>query len=177
VKQLAVLPSHPEVIVVAGTFTGADTVTCHGICLFDTTRKQWSALGAGVDAEIASITFAGPNSDLLIAAGSIMFPDKTAVNVAQYSVANSTWMPVGNSGQLPGPATAVEVNELNQNSIFAAGRCVASSITFYLFPNDLVIGHLMGKPLTCRTGMARRGRLSSLVFRAVAVSTNSKWFP
>ena len=51
-----------------------------------------------------------------------MLSDNTIANVAQYSVTNATWTAVGGTSQLPGPATAVGVNELNQNSIFAAGR-------------------------------------------------------
>lgn len=40
----------------------------------------------------------------------------------QFSFSNTTWTPLGASTDLPGPVTALEVNDKNASSIFAAGR-------------------------------------------------------
>lgn len=59
---------------------------------------------------------------MLVVAGSIQLPDGTAANVAKYYFSNSSWAAVGSG--LPGPATAVSVNDDNIDNIFAAGRYV-----------------------------------------------------
>ena len=42
-----------------------------------------------------------------------------------FSFANSTWVPVGSGADIPGPVTAVTVDNGNSSSIFAAGRYVS----------------------------------------------------
>lgn len=63
-------------------------------------------------------------SDSLIAAGSVALADSTSANVASYSLTNSTWSSVGQGSDLPGPVTALEINNGNASSVFAAGRLV-----------------------------------------------------
>lgn len=63
-------------------------------------------------------------SDSLIAAGSVALADSTSANVASYSLSNSTWSSVGQGSDLPGPVTALEINNGNASSVFAAGRYV-----------------------------------------------------
>ena len=58
----------------------------------------------------------------LIAAGSIALSDNTAANIAQYTFSNTSWKAIGSSSEVPGPVTAVEVDNGNASSIFAAGR-------------------------------------------------------
>lgn len=62
--------------------------------------------------------------DIVIVAGSIALADGTSANVASYVVSNSTWSPLGSPSAIPGPVTALEVNDANEKSIFAAGRYV-----------------------------------------------------
>lgn len=62
------------------------------------------------------------NQEILIAAGSIALPDNTISNVAQYSLPNATWLAVGTGSEIPGPVQAVEVNNGNSSSVFAAGK-------------------------------------------------------
>jgi len=58
--------------------------------------------------------------EVLVVAGSLTLADGTAANVAQFNFDNSTWSAVG--GNIPGPVTALSVNDLNSSSIFAAGQ-------------------------------------------------------
>ena len=62
------------------------------------------------------------DSEILVAAGSLTLSDGTAANVAQYSFSNSTWSAVGSGSDIPGPVTAMRVNDQNLSSIFVAGR-------------------------------------------------------
>jgi hypothetical protein len=63
-------------------------------------------------------------------AGALSLADGTAANVAQYSFDNSTWSAVGGASGVPGPVTAVSVDNLNSSSIFAAGRASDGSAPF-----------------------------------------------
>ncbi|KAG1735082.1 cortical protein marker for cell polarity-domain-containing protein [Suillus paluster] len=122
-----------DAVIVAGSFAQAGSVSCQGICLFDTSLNQWSALGGGIQGDISSVSYAGNNQDILIAAGSITLSGGSTTNVAQYYFANATWAAVGNSAEIPGPVTAVEVNNGNSSSIFAAGRTADGSSPFMMF--------------------------------------------
>ncbi|KAI9569562.1 cortical protein marker for cell polarity-domain-containing protein [Boletus coccyginus] len=123
----------PNTIIVAGSFAQAGTVACQGICLFDTIANQWNPLGSGLQGDISSVSFAGSNQEILVAAGAITLADGTAANVVQYSFANETWAAVGDPTMIPGPVTAVEVNNGNSSSIFAAGRTSDGSSPFMIY--------------------------------------------
>ncbi|KAF9227480.1 hypothetical protein BS17DRAFT_793946 [Gyrodon lividus] len=133
VRSITTSTYKPNIVVVAGSFAQAGTVTCQGICLFDTTLNQWSALGSGMQGDIFSVSYAGNNQELLIAAGAITLSGGTSSNVARYSFANATWTAIGNPTAIPGPVTAVEVNNGNSSSIFAAGRTADGSSPFMVF--------------------------------------------
>ncbi len=45
-------------------------------------------------------------------------------NVLQFTFSNATWSTIGSGSNLPGPITAITVDNGNSSSIFAAGRCV-----------------------------------------------------
>ncbi|KAK2467777.1 hypothetical protein APHAL10511_000072 [Amanita phalloides] len=128
-------PLSGNVIVVAGSFSAAGALSCTAICSFDVTTLQWNLLGKGIEGEVASVAYAGANQDLLIAAGSMKLADGTITGVAQYSLTNETWTSLGSGSDLPGPVTAVEVNDGKVNSIFAAGRSNDDSTSFLSFWN------------------------------------------
>ncbi|KAI0314914.1 cortical protein marker for cell polarity-domain-containing protein [Amylostereum chailletii] len=120
-------------VVVAGSFAQAGSVACQGICLLDAVTKQWSALGDGIQGEVASVDYAGANQGILVAAGSIGLSGSTASNVLQFAFGNSSWSTVGDSSTIPGPVTAVTVNNRNGSSIFAAGKSSDGSASFLSF--------------------------------------------
>lgn len=59
----------------------------------------------------------------MVAAGSIALADNTPANVVTFTSSNSSWATMGD-GSLPGPVTAIAVNDGNISSVFAAGRYV-----------------------------------------------------
>ncbi|PSS37880.1 hypothetical protein PHLCEN_2v348 [Hermanssonia centrifuga] len=135
VRSVTTSPSQQNTIIVAGSFAQAGSAVCRAICSYDIPTKQWSALGNGIQGEVASVAYAGNSQDLVIAAGSIALADGTGANVAAYTIANNTWSPIGSSSELPGPVTAMEVNAGNSSSIFAAGRSTDGSAPFLSFWN------------------------------------------
>lgn len=139
VRSISTPDSGSTTVIVAGSFTGTTSTTCRAICKYDTSSQQWSALGNGILGNVASVSYAvcddyliytltslivvsQNKGDDIIAAGSIQLADSTPANVAIFSDSNSTWAAVGDGSDLPGPVTAVTVNDENVDSIFAAGR-------------------------------------------------------
>ncbi|OCH93126.1 hypothetical protein OBBRIDRAFT_790595 [Obba rivulosa] len=135
VRSITASPSQSDAIIIAGSFTQAGSNPCRAICSFGTTSKQWNALGNGIQGEVASVDYAGNNDGIIIAAGSIALADGTPANVAAFTIANGTWAAVGNGNDLPGPVTAVTVDNGNASSIFAAGRSADGSSSFLFFWN------------------------------------------
>ncbi|KAL1942645.1 hypothetical protein VTO73DRAFT_4885 [Trametes versicolor] len=133
VRSITASPASDDVVVVAGSFDQAGSTPCRAICSFETTNKQWSALGNGIKGDVSTVVYAGNNA--LIAAGSIVLADNTPANVASYAFSNTTWSAVGSGSDLPGPVTAAEVNAGNINSIFAAGRTTDGTSPFLYFWN------------------------------------------
>ncbi|KAF5389471.1 hypothetical protein D9757_004296 [Collybiopsis confluens] len=132
VRSISTSASKANTIIVAGTFSQAGSLTCKAICSLDTTSNQWSSLGSGINGEVSTVVYAGSNQDTLIASGSIALSDSSAANVAQFTFANLSWSAVGSSSDIPGPVTALEVNNANASSIFAAGK-TSDSTTFLSF--------------------------------------------
>ncbi|KAI3615164.1 cellular morphogenesis protein [Moniliophthora roreri] len=122
VRSISSSSARPNTIIVAGSFAQAGSLRCQAICLLDTSSKQWNTLGNGIQGEVSTVIYAGSNQETLIAAGSIGLGDSTVANVAQMSFSNLSWAAVGPASELPGPVTALEINNGNTSSIFAAGK-------------------------------------------------------
>ncbi|THH30948.1 hypothetical protein EUX98_g3263 [Antrodiella citrinella] len=135
VRSITASPSQSNTLIVAGSFAEAGGQPCQAICSFNTETKQWSALGNGIQGDVSTIGYAGSTLDTIIASGSIALADGNVSNVAQYAIANGTWSAVGGPSLLPGPVTAMEVNDGNASSIFAAGRTFDGTSSFLSFWN------------------------------------------
>ncbi|KAF8161003.1 cortical protein marker for cell polarity-domain-containing protein [Crassisporium funariophilum] len=137
VRSISKSTSKPTTLIVAGSFAQAGSLRCQAICSFDTSTKQWNALGNGIQGEVASIRYSGNNENILVAAGSITLSDDSAANVAQFSIENSTWTAVGLNADIPGPVSAIEVNGGNSSSLFAAGKSTDGTSSFLSFWNGV----------------------------------------
>ncbi|KZT63770.1 hypothetical protein DAEQUDRAFT_679788 [Daedalea quercina L-15889] len=133
VRSITASPSQTDVLIVAGSFTQGGSTACKAICAYNYASEQWSALGNGIQGDVASVAYTESKQDVIVAAGSIALADSTAANVALYSISNSTWTALGDADGLPGPVTAVAVNDYNTSSIFAAGRSSDNSSAFLYF--------------------------------------------
>ncbi|KAH9949614.1 cortical protein marker for cell polarity-domain-containing protein [Amylocystis lapponica] len=135
VRTITASTSQSGIVFVAGSFSQAGSVACRAVCAFNINSKQWSALGNGIQGDVASVAYAGTSQDLMVASGSIALADGTQANVATYSLPNATWESLGSGSDLPGPVTAVAVNDGNSSSVFAAGRSSDGSSSFLYFWN------------------------------------------
>lgn len=59
VRSISKSTSKPTTLIVAGSFAQAGSLRCQGICSFDTSSKQWNALGNGIQGEVAHVVYAG----------------------------------------------------------------------------------------------------------------------
>ena len=144
VRSLSASAAKTSTVIVAGSFAQAGSLQCHAICAWDIHEQQWNALGSGIEGDIASVAYAGvsclglpraiishiiwqSNQELLIAGGSVTISGTSSDNVLQFTFSNASWSPLGDGANLPGPVTAITVNDGNASSVFAAGRCVSTS--------------------------------------------------
>ena len=95
------------------------------------------------------------SQDILFAGGSLALSDNTPGNVLQYAFNTSSWTVVGSASGLPGPVTAIEVNDRNASSVFAAGQYV-SFFSHQIRYSSNLLSELMVHH-SFRTGMARTG--------------------
>ncbi|PCH43711.1 hypothetical protein WOLCODRAFT_153770 [Wolfiporia cocos MD-104 SS10] len=135
VRSVTASPSQSDILIVAGSFAQAGSTDCRSICSYNMNSELWSALGNGIQGDVASVDYAGNNDDIIVAAGSIALADSMPANVAIFSIVNSTWAALGNGNDLPGPVTAVTVNDGNISSVFAAGRSTDNTTAFLYFWN------------------------------------------
>ncbi|KAF5351821.1 hypothetical protein D9756_007372 [Leucocoprinus leucothites] len=135
VRSVSKSSSQANIIIVAGTFSRAGSLQCEAVCLYDTSSNQWNVPGAGISGQVATVAYAGNNEEFLIVGGSLSIGGSNTASVAQFELANSTWTNLGSSSDVPGPVTAIEVNNANVSSIFAAGRTSDGSNSFLSFWN------------------------------------------
>lgn len=114
-------------IIVAGTFDDAGSLPCSNLCQWDSQTLRWTNLGTGIDGQVAALDFAGNKANTLIVAGSMTMNGAEASLAGwQFDNEQPTWIPYGvvgpSNGMVPGPATAMAVDDLNNNAIFVAGR-------------------------------------------------------
>ena len=99
--------------------------------------------------------------------------------MATYTLSNSTWLPLGDPTSIPGPVTALEVNNGNEKSVFAAGRYVIlhfiSPYTEFTHPTPRT-GLLMGPPPSSCSGMVQPGLRLVLLSNNRQMSRNLSWF-
>ncbi|KAL6310506.1 cortical protein marker for cell polarity-domain-containing protein [Sparassis latifolia] len=130
VRSITASPSSSGTVIVAGSFAQAGSMPCRSVCSLEYNSRKWTALGDGIQGDISSIAYAG---DTLVAAGSIALANGTQANVASFIFSNSSWASVGDGAELPGPVTAVAVNDGNFNSVFTAGRTSDGTASFLYF--------------------------------------------
>lgn len=62
VRSITASPSQSNTIIVGGSFAQGGNTPCRAICAYNTQSKQWSALGNGIQGEVASVAYAGVSS-------------------------------------------------------------------------------------------------------------------
>jgi len=117
--------SNTDTVVVVGNFATAGSLACAAVCLWDTSKGQWSTPGPGLlSGQVRAVDFADDSYDVLVVAGSFVLSDGSVAYAASYSFTNSTWTALGT---LPGPALAITVDDKNGSNVFAAGYATSDA--------------------------------------------------
>ena len=66
VRSLSASTAKANTVVVAGSFAQAGSLQCRAICAWDVAGQQWSALGNGIQGDIASVAYAGVSHQLSV---------------------------------------------------------------------------------------------------------------
>ena len=59
VRSISASTAKTNTIIVAGSFSQAGSLQCHGICAWNPQDQQWNALGNGIQGDVASVAYAG----------------------------------------------------------------------------------------------------------------------
>lgn len=59
VRSITTSASTNNIVIVAGSFAQAGSLQCRSICSWDTSSKQWNALGSGIQGEVAAVSYSG----------------------------------------------------------------------------------------------------------------------
>lgn len=113
-----------NVVIVGGTFSSIDMVSCSSLCSLDIESHQWSALGSGFEGSVLDFQYI---NETLVVAGNITL-NKSPVSVAEYNFTSNTWSSLGDKNDLPGPSQALSYDNITQ-SIYISGM---SGSTAYL---------------------------------------------
>lgn len=153
VRSITASNSQSGMVFVAGSFDKAGSLSCGSICSLNTNSKQWNTLGGGISGDVSDVLYAGvgfnllsleksrfdyyfqDNQNILVASGSVGLSGNSGAGIATFSFSNNTWVGLGAQGDLPGLVTAVEVNNGNVSSIFAAGKSTDGTTSFLSFWN------------------------------------------
>lgn len=103
VNAIAPQPSSAAVFV-GGNFDSAGSFSCPSICLYDTSRSQWSSPGAGLTGSVSAMTWVS-NNQLII--GGNLTVGGSATTMATYNVQQRTFTEFSGASNVPGPVTAL----------------------------------------------------------------------
>ncbi|KAF9231428.1 cortical protein marker for cell polarity-domain-containing protein [Melanogaster broomeanus] len=183
VRSITTSAYKPNTVIGAGSFAQGGTVTCQGICLFDTILNQRSAMGSDMEGDITSVSYAGNNQEFLIAGGVITLSGGISANIAQYSFANTTWTAIGDQTVIPGRVTSVEeffLLLISQSStaddsspfmVFWDGVSWSNIASSVLFDGQTFIPYIVSM-----SGQATMGYVSSLFYSITNFSFSQQHF-
>jgi hypothetical protein len=135
ISQILPRPSSASEILLAGNFSSAGSLSSPSIVSFSTTSNTFSSLGSSPTGEIRAIDFAGSSSDLLFAAGSMSLGGRN-VFAAVYTYGNQSWQALEGGEDVPGPATAIVVDNKNASNVFLSGVSTENPSSTYLLRWD-----------------------------------------
>lgn len=126
VNAIAAQPSSSSVYV-GGSFSNAGSLSCPSLCIYDTSRSQWTTPGTGFSGAISALTWA--SNTKLIVAGNITVSGN-ATTMATYDASAQTFTEFTGAGTLPGPVTALAPANTQYNEFWVAGTATSNNSAF-----------------------------------------------
>ncbi|KAI9735680.1 MAG: hypothetical protein M1834_001696 [Cirrosporium novae-zelandiae] len=122
VNAIAVRPNTGEVYV-GGSFDGAGSLSCPGICMYQTTQSQWNRPGA-LGGNVSSMAWTGKNT--LVAGGDLTI-NGVSTMMATYNAKKQTWAAPNSPSTIPGPITALTAASTDSSQAWIAGQATNGS--------------------------------------------------
>ncbi|KAF2674536.1 hypothetical protein BT63DRAFT_449524 [Microthyrium microscopicum] len=117
VNALAAQPN-TQSIYVGGSFDSAGTFPCPGLCIYDTTRNQWTSPANGFKGTVTTMTWVD-NTHLLVAGN--LTVNNTAMSVALYDSKAQAFGGSGTNGVPSGTITALSPASSNGSMAWIGG--------------------------------------------------------
>jgi hypothetical protein len=118
VNAIAARPKSNDVYV-AGRFESAGSLSCPGLCIWNTDRNQWNSPGGDLAGEVSSLTWIS-DTKLLISGN--LTNGNNGSNIFTYDSTNSQFQEFTGAGGLPGPVSALCPASSDETQIWAAGK-------------------------------------------------------
>ncbi|KAI9695994.1 MAG: hypothetical protein M1820_008335 [Bogoriella megaspora] len=118
VNAIAPQPSSSSVYV-GGSFTAAGSFTCPALCVFDTSRSQWTRPGQNLDGQVTGLVWADQNR-LLVSGNLTIGGNRT--ELATFDPGAQTYSVFNGADSLPGPVTALTAADSSYNTLWVAGK-------------------------------------------------------
>ena len=118
VNAIAPQPSSASVYA-GGTFTSAGSLPCPALCVYETSRNQWTRPGQALSGEVTGLVWADQNK--LIVSGNLTV-NGNSTQIVTYDAQAQTYTPFNGASSLPGPVTALIAADSSYNTLWAAGK-------------------------------------------------------
>ncbi|KAL8849557.1 MAG: hypothetical protein Q9221_005491 [Calogaya cf. arnoldii] len=89
---------------VGGSFEGAGSIECPGVCVYDDLLQRWSRPGSGLGGSVTHLIWT--DQETLVAAGNIVIEGEQ-YSLATFYVPNGRWAPFREDQSIPGEITAM----------------------------------------------------------------------
>ncbi|GAA96424.1 uncharacterized protein L969DRAFT_87416 [Mixia osmundae IAM 14324] len=133
VNAVSYNPRDQSTVLVGGLFESAGAMPCYSICSWDENAKQWSSMRNGLQGYVSDIAWAVSGKDAVAyVVGS--FTLNTTSNIAQWDAQAADWANMPPS-DLPGPASAVTVDDYQVGKVFIAGASSDDALPYLSFFN------------------------------------------
>lgn len=118
VNAIAPQPSSSDVYV-GGQFQSAGSLTCPGLCVYNTERNQWNQPGTGIAGTVNAMTWVSKNN--LVLAGNLTI-GQNATTMATYDPEKSQFQSFNGADAIPGPVTALCAANKQGTQFWVAGQ-------------------------------------------------------
>ncbi|UNI14633.1 hypothetical protein JDV02_001242 [Purpureocillium takamizusanense] len=115
---------------VAGSFTKAGALDCPGVCLYNIDSSRWTQPGNGLAGTVLSLMWS--SSSTLLAAGDMRANGSDGLYLASYDAKSQTWASFSNSGDIPGPVTAMTPASSDTKQVWVGGQSAKDGSTFIM---------------------------------------------
>ena len=118
-------------IYVGGSFATAGSLSCPGVCVFNTKESQWDRPGNNLEG-IANVMWWQSQNTLLVG-GELSIGGRNT-SLVLYDVASQNWTIAAGAEEIPGPVTAISAASSDGKLLWAAGT--ATNGTAFLMKFD-----------------------------------------